>query len=62
MPVQQRMGLRVVIAEKFAEVFNWYEQDLDEIEALYQANKVHLFSFFVNASFIINMACLKPVT
>ncbi len=29
-----------MIAEKFVEIFNWYEYDLDEVHKLYEKNKV----------------------
>ncbi len=40
MPIQQRPGVRVVIAEKFVEIFNWYEGDIDEMQELYEKYKV----------------------
>ena len=39
-PVQQRASIRIVISEKFVEVFNWYGADLDSIQVLYNKHKV----------------------
>ena len=38
--IQQRPGVRVVISEKFVEIFNWYEGDLEEIQRIYERHKV----------------------
>ena len=38
--VQQRSGVRVVISEKFVEIFGWYENDLDMVQQLYEKHKV----------------------
>ena len=38
--IQQRPGIRVVISEKFIEIFNWYEGDLEEIQNVYEKYKV----------------------
>ena len=38
--IQQRSGVRFVISEKFVEIFNWYEGDLDIIQQLYEKHKV----------------------
>ncbi|XP_067674368.1 uncharacterized protein [Haliotis asinina] len=40
-PVQSRPGVRGVIAEKFVEIFNWYENDLEEVHKIYENNKNH---------------------
>jgi len=47
-PVQQRASIRIVISEKFVEVFNWYGADLDAIQVLYNKHKVRSLqpSFF----------------
>lgn len=39
-PVQNRSGIRACISEKFVEIFNWYESDLDEVHQIYEAHKV----------------------
>lgn len=39
-PVQNRSGIRACISEKFVEIFNWYELDLDEVHQIYEAHKV----------------------
>lgn len=39
--IQHRPGVRVVISEKFVEIFNWYETDLDEIQQIYEKHKVN---------------------
>ena len=41
-PVQNRSGIRACISEKFVEIFNWYESDLDEVHQIYEAHKVKL--------------------
>ncbi|XP_052708586.1 uncharacterized protein LOC128183562 isoform X10 [Crassostrea angulata] len=38
-PVQNRSGIRACISEKFVEIFNWYESDLDEVHQIYEAHK-----------------------
>ena len=53
MAIQQRSGVRVVISEKFVEIFNWYEGDLDVIQQLYEKHKVtilHLSCVFIPLS------------
>ena len=42
MPIHQRQGVRVTISEKFVEIFNWYEGDLDETRQTYEKYKVTL--------------------
>lgn len=39
-PVQNRPGIRICISEKFVEIFNWYESDLEEVHQIYDAHKV----------------------
>ena len=47
--MQHRHGVRLVVTEKFVEIFNWYESDLDEIHKLYEKHKVKLQArVFVN--------------
>ena len=43
--VQQRSGVRVVISEKFVEIFGWYENDLDMVQQLYEKHKVCFYMF-----------------
>lgn len=38
-PISQRPGPRPVIAEKFVELFNQYENDLEEVIEIYEAGK-----------------------
>ena len=38
-PIQARPGVRVVISEKFVEIFDWYEGDLDQVQRIYEAHK-----------------------
>lgn len=38
--VQQRPGIRSVVSEKFIETFQWYEMELEEIQGIYERNKV----------------------
>jgi hypothetical protein len=38
--VQNRPGIRICISEKFVEIFNWYESDLEEVHQIYDAHKV----------------------
>ncbi|XP_052089132.1 uncharacterized protein LOC127725852 isoform X10 [Mytilus californianus] len=38
-PVQGRPGIRTTIAEKFVEIFNWYETDLEEVQRIYETHK-----------------------
>ena len=53
-PIQQRPYIRVVISEKFVEIFNWYEGDLDEIQVLYEKHKVSsLYQKHLESSHII---------
>lgn len=38
--VQNRPGIRAPLAEKFVEIFNWYEADLEEVHKIYETHKV----------------------
>ena len=38
-PIQNRQGIRATISEKFVEIFNWYEADLEEVHQIYENNK-----------------------
>ncbi|OWF37572.1 Dynein heavy chain 5, axonemal [Mizuhopecten yessoensis] len=38
-PIQSRPGIRAHIAEKFVEIFNWYETDLEEVHNIYETHK-----------------------
>ena len=38
--VQNRPGVRATLAEKFVEIFNWYEADLEEVHRIYEQHKV----------------------
>lgn len=38
-PISQRPGPRPVIAEKFVELFNQYENDLEDVIEVYEAGK-----------------------
>ncbi|KAK6187606.1 hypothetical protein SNE40_005595 [Patella caerulea] len=40
-PIQSRPGIRGTVAEKFVELFNWYESDLEEVQKIYENNKEH---------------------
>ncbi|KAH3729601.1 hypothetical protein DPMN_055573 [Dreissena polymorpha] len=42
--VQNRPGIRATLAEKFVEIFNWYEADLEEVQKIYETHKVTLIS------------------
>ncbi|XP_052242570.1 uncharacterized protein LOC127852659 [Dreissena polymorpha] len=37
--VQNRPGIRATLAEKFVEIFNWYEADLEEVQKIYETHK-----------------------
>ena len=37
--------MRVVISEKFVEIFGWYENDLDMVQQLYEKHKVCFYMF-----------------
>ncbi|KAL4232681.1 hypothetical protein ACF0H5_007369 [Mactra antiquata] len=37
--VQNRPGIRATLAEKFVEIFNWYEADLEEVHQIYEQHK-----------------------
>lgn len=39
-PIQTRHGIRSTIAEKYVEIFNWYEADLEEVQQIYERHKV----------------------
>ena len=41
-PIQSRHGIRGTIAEKYVEIFNWYESDLEEVHQIYERHKVCL--------------------
>ncbi|XP_070190368.1 uncharacterized protein [Littorina saxatilis] len=38
-PIQTRHGIRSTIAEKYVEIFNWYEADLEEVQQIYERHK-----------------------
>ncbi|XP_013393403.1 dynein gamma chain, flagellar outer arm-like [Lingula anatina] len=38
-PIMFRPGIRTVISEKFVEMFNWYEGDLEEVAKMYEKHK-----------------------
>lgn len=38
-PIQNRHGIRGTIAEKYVELFNWYEGDLEEVHQIYERHK-----------------------
>ena len=38
--IQNRPGIRATLAEKFVEIFNWYETDLEEVQEIYEQHKV----------------------
>ncbi|CAH1799095.1 unnamed protein product [Owenia fusiformis] len=38
-PIGSRPGVRAAIAEKFVEIFNWYEGDLEEVHHVYEKYK-----------------------
>ncbi|ESO89151.1 hypothetical protein LOTGIDRAFT_229063 [Lottia gigantea] len=40
-PIQSRPGIRGTISDKFVEVFNWYESDLEDVQKIYEKNKDH---------------------
>ncbi|XP_052807484.1 dynein axonemal heavy chain 5-like isoform X7 [Mya arenaria] len=37
--IQNRPGIRATLAEKFVEIFNWYEADLEEVQRIYESHK-----------------------
>ena len=43
----------MVISEKFIEIFNWYEGDLEDIQHLYEKFKVIKLYFLTAVSIII---------
>ena len=47
MPIQNRPGVRGSLAEKFVEIFNWYEGDLDEVQQMYERDKVLFILLFL---------------
>ncbi|WAR07684.1 DYHG-like protein [Mya arenaria] len=38
--IQNRPGIRATLAEKFVEIFNWYEADLEEVQRIYESHKL----------------------
>ena len=50
-PVSNRNGLSAVFQEKYAEVFGWYEKDLEGIEKQYESGKVcHFLAWYSSSS------------
>ena len=52
-PVAYRQGMKRSIAEKYIDIFNWYEADLEEVKNIYEKFKVgtdfmSLFLYFVS--------------
>ena len=41
-PVAYRQGMRRSVAEKYIDIFNWYEADLDEVKNIYEKYKVRI--------------------
>ena len=35
-----RPGLKAILSEKIIEVFNWFENELEEVQKLYETHKV----------------------
>jgi hypothetical protein len=54
-PIQYRLGIRNVIAEKYVDIFNAYEADLIQVQQLYEEFKVRvkLFSYLFFKAFIL---------
>ena len=40
-PIQHRSGVCTIINEKFVDIFNWYESDLEKIHQIYDDHKVN---------------------
>ena len=38
--ISGRSGVRGTIAEKYCDIFTWYEGDLDEVQKIYEKHKV----------------------
>ncbi|XP_076466964.1 uncharacterized protein LOC143298129 [Babylonia areolata] len=38
-PIQGRQGIRNTVSEKYVEIFNWYESDLEEVQHIYERHK-----------------------
>ena len=38
--VMNRPGLRAVLSEKFLEVFGWFETELENVQKIYESQKV----------------------
>ena len=47
--VINRTGLKAVLSEKFLEVFSWFEDELEEVQKVYENEKVTLFSLGLKA-------------
>ena len=56
-PIQHRPGVRAVVAEKFVEIFTWYESDIDEVHKMYESNKVRMATCHPNHPNFIRLAC-----
>ena len=52
--------MRVVISEKFVEIFGWYENDLDMVQQLYEKHKVCFYMF--DNMCPLNVLHIKPDT
>ena len=53
-PIQTRHGIRGTIAEKYVELFSWYEADLEEVQQIYERHKVNGFLCVVCVSFVLD--------
>ncbi|BFZ10052.1 hypothetical protein BsWGS_13093 [Bradybaena similaris] len=40
-PVANRSGVKGIVADKFVHVFDWYESDLKDVQAMYEKHKEH---------------------
>lgn len=39
-PVLNRTGIKATVTDKYVEIFNWYEADLEEVQQIYECHKV----------------------
>lgn len=55
-----RSGLKSVLSEKILEVFNWFENELEEVQKLYESQKVRSSGFkILIIAYSITIHCLQ---
>ncbi|XP_025098007.1 LOW QUALITY PROTEIN: dynein gamma chain, flagellar outer arm-like [Pomacea canaliculata] len=40
-PVLNRTGIKATVTDKYVEIFNWYEADLEEVQQIYECHKAN---------------------